>query len=163
MSAAPATGSVQWFTRRSHLQVSKTQVLPVVYKSRNSPNPKGANGPAPRAFPATEVHLSDALVVIRDWLVGNMEKMYRVGAMNVKPGSLETPDVLQTGTHRFTVWFEPTAATFALMVPDMSGSPVTSASGSKGNDDGGQGYEGYVPTPQTLHVVGELDTQKEQT
>lgn len=102
--------------------------------------------------------------VVRDWLIKNIERMYRVGAMNVKPGSLETPDVLRTNTHRFTVWFEPTAATFALILPDGAKPKLSNSAlrGSEVENTEVQEYDGFVPTPQTLHVVGELETQQQQ-
>lgn len=167
MSVVPAAngGSPLWITRRSHLQVSKTEVLPVIYKSRKAASSsKETTGPVPRAFPAVEVLLSDSIDVVRDWLIKNMERMYRVGAMNVKPGSLETPDVLRTGSRRYTVWFEPTAATFALILPDESKSKASNSApgGSEAENTEVQEYNGFVPTPQTLYVVGELESQQQE-
>lgn len=144
--------SAAWVTTRSHLQVSRSEVLPVVFKARKATSNafKQPNGPVPRAFPITEVELSESLPVIREWLAERLERMYRVGTVNVKPGSLETPDVLRNRTYRFTVWFEPTAATFALMTSAQVSDDTT-----KG--DTSEKLDGFTPTPQTLHIVGELD------
>lgn len=161
MSKEPEVSSERWVTRRSHLQVNKTEVLPVVFKSRKVQRAEQDTGPVPPAFPASEIYLPDCLDVIKSWLMTNIAKMQRVGAMNVKPGSLEAPEVLRTGKYRLTVWFEPTAASFALMLPKSS------QSSSGRNEDNGrdvshaQEYQGYTPTPQTLHVVGELDDDHE--
>lgn len=151
MSTGSSDLSAAWVTKRSHLQVSHSEVLPVVFKARKAtPNiSEQSDSPVPRAFPITEVGLSESLPVVREWLAERLERMYRVGTVNVKPGSLETPDVLRNRTYRFTVWFEPTAATFALM---------TSAQVS-GDTDKGETFEkldGFTPTPQTLFIVGEL-------
>lgn len=142
-----------WVTKRSHLQVSYSEVLPVIFKARKTTSStSGQSGsPVPRAFPATEVELFESLPVVREWLAERLERMYRVGTVNVKPGSLETPDVLRNRRYRFTVWFEPTAATFALVTPAQG--PEEDEKSDKPDS-----VDGLVPTPQTLHIVGELDT-----
>lgn len=160
MSEAKSVGPPSWVSKRSHLQVSKTEVLPIIFKSRmasSNPSSKGTC-PMPHAFPRTEVYLSDSLIVVREWLEEHLERMYRVGFVNMKPGSLETPDVLRSNKHRFTVWFEPTSAAFAVVTPQCS---------EQRNENGARveildtenvaSYSDFVPTPQTLHIVGELD------
>lgn len=153
MSDASRTGLSVWVSKRTHLQVSKTEVLPVIFKSRKAPSTasNGDIGPVPRAFPESEVCFSDSMTVVQEWLEEHLERMYRVGFMNMKPGSLETPDVLRSSKHRFTVWFEPTSASFAVLTPQQKG---------RGNETAEDAlkYSSLVPTPQTLHIVGELET-----
>lgn len=152
---APNTGNVaEWVLRRSHFRISEKEVLPVVFKARRCRHSNPLSGPSsvPQAFPSTKVGLSDALPVIKGWLIEHAQKIYRVGTMNAKAGSLETPHVLRKGSLRFTVWFEPTAANFTLMIPREKRKPLPGTT-----EDSTPTFYGYEATPQTLHVVGELD------
>lgn len=80
--------------------------------------------------------------------------------MNIKPGALETPDVLRSGNYRFTVWFEQTAANFALLnVSERTEGNSASANraAERSCDEHSEVYNVFSPTPQTLHIVGEVD------
>lgn len=73
--------------------------------------------------------------------------------MNVKPGALETPDVLRHGSFMFTVWFEPTAAFFSVL--HASGQYSSSGQAENDTEGGNDTYNGMSPTSQTLVIVAE--------
>lgn len=154
--------SSTWVTKRSHLQISENNVLPVVFRSRKSSvRPlKDRINKVPPAFARTEVELSDSFELLLNWLAEHIERLYRVGAMNSKPGALETPDILRTGNKMFTVWLEPTAATYALLLPSehVVARSKSNSDCSTEEDKGQKGdFNHFSPTPQTLHIVAELD------
>lgn len=158
----------KWVTTRTHLQVSQSQVLPVVFRSKKLSNPTAAlesdSGPEahlrtpPRAFPQTEVQFSASLPVLQQWLLDHIERIYRVGSMNTKPGALETAQVLSASNRRFTVWFEPTQAYYSLLHPRASFLKYNHPDRRPTieEDEGGESdFETYTTTPQTLYVVAE--------
>lgn len=152
---------LQWVSRRSHLQISRTHVLPVLFKSRVLP--RAHNTPPqnpPPAFPDTEVKLSDGLFLLKEWISNHIDRIFRQTSANIKPGTLETPDILKSNKHQFTVWLEPTAATFALLTPSRSSPSATTTSStstsSKAPVSHGLQLDSFHPTPQTLYVTGEL-------
>lgn len=149
MSLQGGSTPARWVTRRSHLQISRNNVIPLIFKCRKSPslNPQPMDMQTPPAYPETEVQVSDALPVVKDWLLEHIDRVYRVTPANLKPGCLETPDLLRCGSFRFTIWLEPTAAMFALLTPNKSdGTPAPFGP-----------FDAFTPTPQTLHVTAELD------
>lgn len=150
--------SSSWVSKRSHLKVSETEVLPVLFKSRKLCTSSAQEvKPVPLSFPETDVELSDALPCLKEWLLEHIERLHRVGTMNSKPGALETPQVLQDGRHRFTVWFEPTAATFAVLTPNkiFSDNVKKEVDGKEEETGGKDDFNSLSPTSQTLHVIGE--------
>lgn len=176
MAALDVETSVEWVTRRRHLQISQSHVIPVIFKSRSRGCTSKAKMPrsdiavqgAPPAFPETEVHLSDSMPLLKQWLKQHIDRVYRLTPANLKPGTLETPDVLRDGIHRFTVWLEPSAATFALFTSrerctstTSSAQRVSNNGDGKDDDEGGHdddpGFHSFTPTPQTLHIIAEMD------
>lgn len=164
--AQSSTGS-KWVTTRTHLQISQSQVLPVIFRSKRVSNPTTSlmsqSGPAanhhtPSAFPPTELQFSDSLPVLQQWLLDHIERIYRIGSMNTKPGALETAQVLIESNRRFTVWFEPTHAYYSLLHPresfykDNHSDRRPSIEEDQGNESD---FETYATTPQTLYVVAE--------
>lgn len=152
--------TARWVTKRSYLQVSGTEILPVIFKSQVCSTPvEKTEESIPPAFPTTEVQLADSLGVVKEWLLDRIERMHRRGSMNLKRGALETPDVLRSGQFMFTVWFEPTAASFAILFPKNDVSSRSDQEAQEPNSKGPEGEEnfgGFLPTPQTLQVVGEI-------
>lgn len=153
---------MEWVTRRYHLKVSSTQVLPVIFKARKAASSSETTGPVPPAFPHTQVEFSESLQLVKEWLLEHVDRLHRIGSVNVKPGSFETPDVLRNGTHRFTVWLEPTAASFSVLIPKEEArtdadKDATREADATGRNDDRQDYDGYTPTVQTLHLVGEIE------
>lgn len=112
----------------------------------------------PLSFHPTEVNISDVLGLIRTWLLENVERMRRIGGMNARAGAVETPDTLRNGSHKCTVWFEPTVASFSLLSKNTDMCNTEQLIEEQMADDGKQGeFVTLVPTSQTLHVVAELD------
>lgn len=122
---------------RSHLQISRTHVLPVVFRARRR-----------------EAKLCDALPLLKEWLPTQVERIHRITPANIKPGTLETPQLLRNATRKFTVWFEPTAANFALLTPRSSTKPQT-VDGADQVDD--LHFDTFSPTAQTLYIMAEMD------
>ena len=146
--------TTEWITRRSYLQISRSQVLPVVFKSEKTEATlsQKSGSSVPPSFPPSSMQLSDALDVIKEWLLPRLERLHRRESMNLKRGALETPDVIKNGKYMITIWLEPTAASYAVLSPTAS-----FAHEDQGNQpDNEKRFDGYEPTAQTLHVVGEL-------
>lgn len=95
--------------------------------------------------------MSDALPLIKDWLHEHMDRVYRLTPANLKPGTLETPDVLRSAQFRFTLWLEPTSATFALLSPSKDPLSISTIAHE------GAKFSSFSPTPQTLHITAELN------
>lgn len=136
-------------------------VLPVVYTARRAPTcGAGASDvlPAvPPAFLAVEVQFDLALPVIKEWLLEHAERMCRVGGMNAKAGALETADVRRSGNARFTMWFEPTRATFSVLTPNLESQMEAGPADERDADSIRVKFDGFHTTPQTLMLVAELD------
>lgn len=162
MSGDCSSLSLKWITKRTHLQISHTHVVPVLFKSRAHVSFEYASS-VPPAFPVTEVKLSDAMPLLKQWLLVHLDRLYRLTPANLRPGSLETPDLLRDGTRMFTVWLEPTAATYAVLKSRPSDSNSADSSSKKARrvktTDSTESvlFNGFTPTPQTLHVTAELD------
>lgn len=151
----------RWVSRHTYLQISHTHVLPILFKSRaltfvSSQSPQNP----PPAFPETEVKLYDAMHLIQDWILHHLDRIYRQTPANLKPGTLETPDVSQNSAYQFTIWLEPTAATSALVVPghdQFSSHNYISDHACPLARQGDKFYfHSFRLTPQTLHVTAEL-------
>lgn len=160
MSTDACKSSSKWVSKRSHLQISHSHVLPVVFKSRS----RGASQqetPVPPAFPETEVSLSDAMPFLKQWILDHVDRLYRLAPANHRPGTLETPDLLSDGYRRFTVWLEPTAATYALLTSSTSGpsDPPKKKMRLERKTEASKSlsFNAFTPTPQTLYVIAELD------
>lgn len=159
----------RWLSRRTHLQISHTHVLPLLFKSRALPiSPEAPLRNPPPAFPDAEVDLSHGMHLIKDWILNHLDRIYRHTPANLKPGTLETPNILKSSTHQFTVWLEPTAAALSLLAPHSNKSLPSSSNKprSSGNhppplSDASSSFDSFRPTPQTLHVTAELIDETE--
>ena len=149
----------EWVTRRSHFQVSHKHVLPVIFraKKRSRTQSKASSSSIPPAFAETRVQLSDSITLVKAWIIEHADRMYRERPMNLKPGSLETPDILRDGKHTFTVWFEPTAATFALVTPSNGDKEDVIENDDNDSNDDKMRFDAFLPTPQALQIVAEVD------
>lgn len=132
----------RWATRRSHLQVSRTHVLPVLLRERRADagSDAGAGATLARAAP-----------LIKEWLRDRLDRVFRLTHANAKPGSLETPHVLRDvpAGLRLTLALQPTAVAYAVLAG-------VAADGSAADGDAHQ-LEAFSPTPQTLVVTVEPD------
>lgn len=152
----------RWVSRQTHFQISRSHVLPVLFKSRALPVPPSQppqNPPA--AFPSTEVDIVDAIPLIKDWILSHLDRIYRQTPANLKPGTLETPHVLNNQSSQFTVWLEPTPPALSLLAPTLSTlnnntAPRSNPSASPTPLDRPIRFDSFRTTPQTLHITAEL-------
>lgn len=167
-SSSSLNGSVQssnendsrkWVTRRSHLLISYTHVLPVIFKSFALPSSEQppVTDP-PRAFPLTQLLLSDALPLLKFWIRSKLLRVYSPTHANLRPGTIETTDVLRIGSKRFTVWLQPVVGASAViqMTPTKTGKKDE-------NGDDIKTHKIFIPTPQTLFVIAEVDNSFVET
>ncbi|CAN8074616.1 unnamed protein product [Agarophyton chilense] len=139
-------GSSKWVTKRCHVQVSRTDVVPVIFRSKKvgsgggdaSESEQSSGRPVARAFARTEYQLSDCVHTVKKWLWEHLERVYRVGGINDKAGALEAAHVLRDGSQQLTVWVEPTEACAGVVVPM-----------------GDSRFECFSTTAQSLHVTAQ--------
>lgn len=166
----------QWSTRVTHLQISASHVLPVVFKSRvvieqkphnivDEDKDKIGRGHAV-AVPQTQVTVIQAMPLLKSWLVSHMVQVHAVQHANLKPGSLQTPDVVRSGPIRLTVWLQPTSASYVVGHDKYNNSALGNeqhrdeSNGNNGNDQVGAidlKFSLFKPTAQTLYVTAEKD------
>lgn len=177
------TVTEQWATRVTHLQISASHVLPVVFKSRLVQQKKppidnddeiighGGNETRQRhvvgVAPPPQVTVPQAMPLLKSWLVSHMPQVHAMHQANLKPGSLQTPDVLRSGSLRLTVWLQPTSASYVVghnnnNIGEGDDEHREGNSRSNGKEDEETGavdlkFSLFKPSAQTLFVTAEKD------
>lgn len=99
---------------------------------------------------STEVTVNQAMPLLKSWLLSHMPQVHAIHHANLKPGSLQTPDVLRSGPIRLTVWLQPTSATYVVGHNNTS---------QDDDDDETSDFKFslFQPCAQTLVVTAERD------